>query len=254
MGIGCGSTDFDTAGTKLIFLREGIAWHTSPVNAFVPGINVIFWGKTSSSAIGAHNITTGIEVTPNLTWNTPTIGLGIGGYIESSGGGSNRTCNQSIVAVAIYKESLDSTSYVSKRNSILTDFSKSIEYNARAVVLPFFEGFPTGPRIHYVVYPDAVTTVPQQEDVIQEWPGTATTYGYERAPEGSGDFTFSADASALTALTTYKIAYCWYDGLNYSDLSFATFTTGDGSIPLLSNVILYSITSTTARPRVTITF
>lgn len=128
--------------------------------------------------------------------------------------------------------------------------------NSSTDIISMSSGFPAGQRLHYVVYPATETRTPQQDDIVKGWPGVGVTSGYEKIEQSANPKSFSADASGLTASTNYKIAYVWYDGLNYSNSSTVQFSTGAGGsgIPVLSAVTLYDVTTTTARPRVTITF
>jgi hypothetical protein len=139
-----------------------------------------------------------------------------------------------------------------------------------------YGAFPTGTRIHYVIYPASETRYPQQDDVVTGWPGVGRVSGYDAVSLESQDLTFTAKAG-IGAGQDYKIAYCWYDGVNYSSVVVTEFTTPPyiftfdagayshtgatqdytitvSGVPTLSSVQVYDITDTTARPRVTVTF
>lgn len=114
-------------------------------------------------------------------------------------------------------------------------------------------------KIYYVVYPNTESKFPQEIDVVTGWGGISVASGNQIVPSTSTyDFVFSTDAVGLSPSTLYKIAYVWYDdvGLNTSSVVTTTFTTTEATsgVPTLTAVTLYNVTTTTARPRVTVTF
>ena len=68
----------------------------------------------------------------------------------------------------------------------------------------------------------------------------------------SGDYTLDATQAVLSPNTTYKIAYVWYDGVNYSDPVISTFTTDVSLVTIntyavdyLSTPVFFNVTGTT---------
>jgi hypothetical protein len=106
---------------------------------------------------------------------------------------------------------------------------------------PILQGFPSGPRIHYVIYPSTETRFPQQDDVVKGWPGVGTTSGWQNISTNSQLVTFSVDATGLTASTNYRVAFVWYDGVNYSPVSLGEiFVTSSGGIIYVRGLMLFS--------------
>ena len=113
IAVGAGGTTFENTGTKLIVLREGLAWHVSTAAAFVKGINVLAFYRTSGPIFGAVNMTTGVSIeTPSATYTAPTVGLTING----SGGirGSNATVN----GVGIWPGTISNATLVARRAAL----------------------------------------------------------------------------------------------------------------------------------------
>lgn len=109
----------------------------------------------------------------------------------------------------------------------------------RQVIIP--SNFANGPRIHYIVYPSSETRFPQQDDVVKGWPGVGVNSGWQSVSSESQVVTFSVDASGLTPSTNYRVAFVWYDGLNYSPVSLGEiFVTSSGSIIYVRGLMLLS--------------
>ena len=85
------------------------------------------------------------------------------------------------------------------------------------------------PRIYWVIGPSAGWTDPSGAEVVA---GTLaggagpTDFGDEVSPTvTTSPFTFTSDATGLTASTAYKIAFVWFNGANYSNVAVGSFTT-----------------------------
>lgn len=99
-------------------------------------------------------------------------------------------------------------------------------YEPRKLIVP--SHFATGQRVHYVIYPSTETRIPSQEDIIKGWPGVSVVSDYQSSSQ-TENLTFNVEAEGLTANTTYKIAFVWYDGVNVSNYTIADFNTAVGS-------------------------
>ena len=104
LGFGFGNTTFENAGSKLVLLREGIAWFVGTGTQLVNGLNVLSFGVAENGSSGHtvnYNTTTAVEVGTSAA-STASISarLRINGYTSLRGTGST------VHAVAIFKRSL----------------------------------------------------------------------------------------------------------------------------------------------------
>lgn len=118
VGVGGGNGTFDDTGSKLIVLKENVAWVLGPSNAFVPGLNVINFSFTNQNNFGAVNLTTSIGPDSGVggAYADPTGGIGINGY-------DNRGSNVTVCAVAIWTNSYDNIENVYKRQKLGAPFT-----------------------------------------------------------------------------------------------------------------------------------
>lgn len=171
-------------------------------------------------------------------------------YINGKQNGTTSTITGSVQTLASQYVAIGNSAHIVVNNPFLGDFYAAFFWNRalspteilelsknpwqlfepQSITLPHY--FATGQRIHYVVYPASESRYPQAQDVIDGWPGVATTTGYE-ANSSSSLVNFYVDAEGLADGTSYKLAYVWYDGNNVSDVVISdSFSTLSGAIAL----------------------
>lgn len=96
-------------------------------------------------------------------------------------------------------------------------------------------------NLFYVIYPSALSD-PSASQIATGWPGSATASGSQTSPTVSGDVIFAA-AMGLSPSTSYKVAFVWYDGTNYSNVSVSSvFTTASSGFSLSADPAVYTHT------------
>lgn len=112
-GVGGGDTTFENTGSKLIALRESLAWVPGTNNSFVSGLNVISFFRTSESAFGATNVTTASDASTGLaSYNAPSAQTTINGQ------GTIRGSNATVCAVAIWPVAYNNATTVLRREAL----------------------------------------------------------------------------------------------------------------------------------------
>ncbi|MCK9622603.1 MAG: hypothetical protein M0R47_18965 [Methylobacter sp.] len=112
IGFGGGNTSFDDSGSKLIMLRENVAWHTGSNNSFIKGLNILTFGLTSDAATTYTNISSGAgNDLAGVYPLAPSSRIAINGY---NGRGSNAVVH----AVGIWKTAYNNSNFVAERERL----------------------------------------------------------------------------------------------------------------------------------------
>jgi hypothetical protein len=100
LGLAVGNTDETTAGTKILLLKEAVAWAASAsTNAWVDGANAI-WLQATGSGSTAKVWPSDIDVTSSGTYNQAAGNIFINGRTL---GGANNSSNFTVHCVFLFK-------------------------------------------------------------------------------------------------------------------------------------------------------
>lgn len=127
-GMAHGDSDDATSGSKLLYLREGIAWHTSASSsAWADGLQVVAIGLSSENGRYARNVTTGVEIAHSSAPNNPTADFFVQGRLSAY------SSPFTVHAVAVFKRSLTNAATSSFRNQMAAPFADLRRTSARSV-------------------------------------------------------------------------------------------------------------------------